>query len=335
MLSIIIPVYNAENYIVRCVNSLMNQGFKNSEFEILLINDGSTDNSFRIISQLASKNSNIHVHDLGHGGTSIARNHGIKSSKGEYLFFIDIDDIIAPNSLHKLLKTIKKLDLDILGFKLERTNDITKPFEKISDSEIALEVMTGEEYLDQGRFYSDSSCWFLLKKNLIITHNIEFCEGRTTQDALFTVQVFLVSKRVACLPIVLYRYIINPNSVWTNKSKDHIRKRVDDLIYIAIKYNDEIKDLRNENAKRKMEDRRDLLIRNALKRVLESDLDMRSVKNYLDNLRLNGLYPLRSVRINNLRRVKFFLLNLMFRKKWRFLATLYLFKVFPKKLFEF
>lgn len=120
-LSIVIPMFNAENYISRCLNSALDQNLPNNEYEIIIINDGSTENSLKICQEFAIKHSNIKIISTENLGQSSARNAGIQISKGEYIYFIDSDDYISTNSLDILIEESLKFNLDILCFKMIRT----------------------------------------------------------------------------------------------------------------------------------------------------------------------------------------------------------------------
>ena len=104
-LSIIIPVYNVEKYIEVCIESLYKQNISEDEFEVILINDGSTDNSLSILQRFEIQHTNITVISQRNQGLSVTRNNGIKAAKGEYILFVDSDDLIIKNSLKTLLGT--------------------------------------------------------------------------------------------------------------------------------------------------------------------------------------------------------------------------------------
>ena len=105
LVSIIVPIYNAEKYIFGLIENLMNQTYKN--IEIILVNDGSTDNSLNICNELQSKDNRIKVIDKKNGGVSSARNKGIKESKGEYITFIDSDDNIGEDYVRKMVENVE------------------------------------------------------------------------------------------------------------------------------------------------------------------------------------------------------------------------------------
>lgn len=115
-LSLVIPMYNVELYIERCLNSCINQNLSPNEYEIIVINDGSKDNSLSIVEKIVQKYTNIHVISQINGGLSSARNTGLKNARGKYIWFIDSDDWIEPNVLKTLYDAASQNDVDILRF---------------------------------------------------------------------------------------------------------------------------------------------------------------------------------------------------------------------------
>lgn len=105
-LSIIVPVYNVEQYLPKCVSSLLNQGLKDEDYEILLINDGSTDHSLSLCTDYAERYANIRVFSQPNSGVGIARNKGIDNALGEYIAFVDSADYLLQNGMYEVLKPI-------------------------------------------------------------------------------------------------------------------------------------------------------------------------------------------------------------------------------------
>lgn len=111
MVSIIVPIYNAEKYLKRCINSLVNQTY--SDIEIILVNDGSTDNSKKICEAAAVKDARIEIINIKNQGVSVARNKGLEVAKGEYISFVDADDYVEADYVEQLLVTLKNKNVDI------------------------------------------------------------------------------------------------------------------------------------------------------------------------------------------------------------------------------
>ena len=116
LLSIIVPVYNVEKYLSKCLDSLLAQDIPISDYEIIIVNDGSTDSSLVIAESYSQTNSNIRVISQLNKGLGGARNTGIRSSEGKYLFFVDSDDTIQKNTLKPLLECMESKKLQVLRF---------------------------------------------------------------------------------------------------------------------------------------------------------------------------------------------------------------------------
>lgn len=145
-ISIIIPIYNVENYLEKCIQSVLNQTYK--DFELLLIDDGSTDNSVKICDDYAQKDNRIRVIHKTNGGVSTARNEGIRNARGEYLGFIDSDDYIEPNMYETLINNIEEYgcDISICGFKV--FDEDTDTVERVQDSG-RLELLNQEQLVSK------------------------------------------------------------------------------------------------------------------------------------------------------------------------------------------
>ena len=146
-LSIILPTYNMEKYLERCLDSVINQDIKKTDYEIIIINDESTDNSLQIAQKYALKHRNIIIHSKKNGGLGAARNTGLEIAKGEYIYFLDTDDYITENSLSSIIKIVKDHELEILTFISSMTthDDLNESSLPINSGEI--ELMTGLEYI--------------------------------------------------------------------------------------------------------------------------------------------------------------------------------------------
>lgn len=318
-------MFNAEKYISRCLKSILDQDIAKKEYEIIVINDGSQDKSLSIAKSFQQYNSNIKIYSIKNNGISFARNLGIQNAIGKYLIFIDSDDYITSNSLKILIEVASKNDLDILGFKFLRTKSLHLNLaNKLTEEEKKIKILNGESYLINKYYYRESACWYLIKKDYLSKLNISFIVGRFLEDTIFTAEAFLKANRVAFLPLEVYRYVINPNSVWTNKSFQHTRKKIDDFTYITIKYNELIHNLTNLKLKKRLEHYRDQMTLNILKRIFESDLKIPEVIKKINLLEKENLYPLhlKSSRINKVTNLKPLLILWLFQNKKRYLMVL-------------
>lgn len=203
-ISIIVPAYNEEKHIARCLDSILNQTF--SDFEVLCIDDGSTDSTFDIIKKYSEADSRIIPFKNTGKGVSSARNLGLDNAKGEYIGFVDSDDFIQPQTYEFLLRAIIENNADMSVCNFIRTSKINTQF-----FDYTSEICTGEKLLKNNNFNSIYCVWTKLIKKYIITEYFEnFITG---EDTLFTSYLWLNSKLTIFIDLPLYNYYLNTNSV--------------------------------------------------------------------------------------------------------------------------
>ena len=212
LMSIIVPFYNVEQYIDRCIQSLLNQTYQN--IEILLVDDCSPDNTLEIAQQYAKTDSRIKIlqyeKNRGLGG---ARNYGIQNAKGEYILFVDSDDYIEANTIEQLYEKAKDNNLCVLEANyLKESDSSTEVLPRISNyTDI---VYSGKKYWESipiapvvawNKFYKLS---FLQENNIVF-------RLRKFEDVAFTAEVFMKAKRVMNIDFPFYHYIVRENSIMT------------------------------------------------------------------------------------------------------------------------
>lgn len=240
-ISIIVPVYNVEKYLQNCINSILNQTFQ--AFELILVNDGSTDNSRKICEKYAEKDSRIILINKKNGGLSSARNAGIKIAKGEYISFIDPDDCISKSYFNILFEKAENNNCDIIvsGFKTVPNNIEAIPSYKLN------EVLNGIDFiLSSENIHSKNDLCFvwryLYKLDLIKQNNILFNEKIFIgEDVVFNLEVLAISKRVMAISDILYYYTINNyNSLTKCKYKTNLEQSLieqyEKRMYLSKKY---------------------------------------------------------------------------------------------------
>ena len=208
-LSIIIPVYNVEQYVYECLNSVFRQGFDENSFEVIIINDGTEDNSMTVIQELIASHSNIAVIEQENQGLSVARNNGIAMATGEYILMLDSDDLLIDYSVKPLLEKALSTQVDMIITDFIQMND-----EEIAairgnhpiQEELKVRSATGHELLDP-----ELCRWYwrtLYKRTFLVSNNIRFVPGIYSQDVPFTNECLLKAKK--CLrtswKFVIYRH---------------------------------------------------------------------------------------------------------------------------------
>ncbi len=229
-LSIIVPVYNVQDTLVRCVNSLYEQGMDKSEFEVILINDGSTDNSFKIAQDLERRYNNLKLISQKNQGLGGARNTGILASSGKYLTFVDSDDYLVPQKLNGLLKICEDNDLDVLRFKKVFITFSGERKPNILSGINFNHIYSGKEAF---LYFVGSACASIFKTSIFTDNNLFFTKGITQEDVEFTTRFFTKVRRVMAVDDVAYICMYNDQSLSRNKNLDKQNKYVCDSVLVA------------------------------------------------------------------------------------------------------
>ena len=239
--SVIVPIYNVEKYVGKCIESIINQTLK--EIEIILVNDGSTDKSGIIAEEYEKLDKRIKVINQDNAGQGQARNVGINVSKGEYIGFIDSDDWIDVNMYECLYKSIIKNNADI-GVCSRRGYDENGSIahtKLVEDNEIFDIDKNIGDYVVKHLFYPHtvSACNKLYKSDLIKKNNISFksVEEVGSEDALFNYCVLLNTKKVVTVKDVFYNGLEREGST-TRRYKEESMKRTANLIREIYKYSE-------------------------------------------------------------------------------------------------
>jgi len=204
-LSIIVPVYNVEKYIVRCINSLVHQNF--DDYEIIVVDDGSPDRSIEVLNESVRSNK-ISIIRQANAGLSSARNTGLKSANGEYIWFFDSDDWAEENCLGEIAKNLNGCDLLYFNKHYADTDNVSKVIEKKNSTTFG-ETLSMLEYYYQATFY-------IYKYDFLLKNKLQFTVGILHEDNMFT-------------PITLYRArVVQPY----DKPVYHVFKREGSITHV-------------------------------------------------------------------------------------------------------
>ncbi len=236
-ISIIVPVYNVEAYLKECLNSLLNQDF-NGEYEIVCVNDGSTDNSLNIIKEYQKTNDKIVLVDQKNKGLSGARNTGFKNAKGKYIMFLDSDDYLKNKKvLSKLYIEVEKYALDfvIADFEYDYEDKI-KNYRIQRTDKIKDKVMNGREFYDLGIKTKSimSVVWNkLYRRDFLEKNNLYFYEGIIYEDMEFTPRAYYLANRVKYVDEVAVTYRQREGSIMSSVNV----KKLDNYLVVAESIN--------------------------------------------------------------------------------------------------
>lgn len=237
-LSFIVPVYNVAPYLRMCVASLLSQDYPKDQYEIILVDDGSTDSCPEICDEYEKMFDNIHVIHQPNGGLSAARNSGVRAAHGAYICFVDSDDYWQLNVLSDLMMRIERDNLDVLRFKFQNVNEryeIFNPYKQdhrlANDySEVSIDGIT---FLDTRMNYQCYAVMYIMRREIVP----EFTKGIHFEDVDWLPRMMLNAKRVASVDTIVYNYLVREGSITqVQGNKEKIRKNIEDRMLIIEKY---------------------------------------------------------------------------------------------------
>ena len=208
-ISVVIPVYNAQQYISECLESIIFQTF--DDLEIVCVNDGSTDESSKIISDYAKKDSRVRLINQKNSGASAARNTGIECSFSPYLAFVDADDIIAHDAFEKMYFSLTKNEADYVFCRMLQFDSLTRAVLDISQFDFSSIIKTdcfNEESMPDFLYttLSESACDKMFRRSFLLQNNLYFLENIIFEDIPFFSKLYLAARKIAFVDEKLYKY---------------------------------------------------------------------------------------------------------------------------------
>lgn len=213
-ISIIIPAYNVGKYIKKCISSICSQKVDRRQYEVIIIDDGSQDNTRKKIISLQKDFSNIILICQNNSGPSAARNKGLDVAKGDFIWFVDSDDYVAMDSLHYLLKLLEEHSPDILQFNHKRVQE-QQNSQLPSPSHGMISRHLGEKFLTQ-KYFSPMVWLYIYKRELLVNNNLRFLQGLLHEDEEFTPKAIFYAKEVLKVSKVIYYYRKRASSITTS-----------------------------------------------------------------------------------------------------------------------
>lgn len=305
-LSIIIPAYNSEKFIEKCLLSCLNQDIPHNEYEIIVVDDGSTDNTKNIVLSMKEKYNNIQYFYQENAAQGAARNNGLTNSSGKYVWFVDSDDWIEHNCIGTIINKLEeyKLTAVLVGHATKYSEELSI-WEKFDDNKLC----SGKELISNNKFYI-SPTYAIWDKSYLINNNLIFLERIFHEDSEICPRMYYNAKRIGFINNIYYFVYPNLNST-TRKVNP---KRAFDLIKVVdsiSKFNKEIKEKQVKKS-----------IYNYISVLINASLYNSYFITKKDKLHLNLIWYKNRVLIN----------NLIYSYKFKYIIEGILFKLFPKSI---
>ena len=246
LISVIVPIYNTEKYLVECVESIRKQTYSN--IEIILVDDGSTDASIEICDEFAEKDSRVRVFHKENEGVAVARNFGIQQSNGQYVVIVDSDDVAVDKMIEVLYTQIKENDADIaVGNYYIYDESDGNFYYYITEADYCVEVLSPQELIDRqaGAWKWNSTAFMLTTFKLykkVLFDDVSFTHGRRFDDEASTHRLFLKSKKTVFINDNLYIYRRRSGSImrsefdisWVRDLVEVFSKKISDLVLAGL-----------------------------------------------------------------------------------------------------
>ena len=295
-LSILIPMYNAKDYIGNCIESLLNQNIPEEDYEIIVMDDGSTDNSVAIVSEIAKSHKNIKLHTEPNSGTFTTRNKLLSLAQGDYIYNLDADDYLVKDCLKDLLHLAQTNQLDIIGFDtIETTSlekvDLTKPI-----SATDLKICSGKQFIENFPHLRHEIWWYFIKKDYLARHNMIFNNNEYNADVMFTLQSLLKADHIGYIPVSLHRYVQTENSLMRSKNFEITSKRLGYIQMMIHNTSELINGLNKENHSEALIDnlkhRRDVFTFFNIVNMIRNRFSLKYIKSRIKEFKETGAYPI-------------------------------------------
>lgn len=291
--SIVIPVYNVEDCLARCVESVVNQDYPKDKLQVILVDDGSIDESGALCDTLATGHSFVEVYHKPNGGLSSARNYGFDRAIGDYVIYLDSDDYLSLDCCAKFASAIEMAgNPDVVsGTTLKHIDENEQMIVRSTSNQ---PIMTGKQFLENElseKFFV--AAWgSVYKRSFLLENELSFWEGVLHEDEDFTIRTLLAAKTVLSTDVVFYHYVIRANSITTKKDRT---KNAISVFEICKKLTPIVEQLPERELKKMLKTH---LAKIMYKAICEGKLYMREKRKIIDYpvLKQNSVYTAEKIR---------------------------------------
>ena len=284
--SIIIPVYNVEKYIDRCLKSILEQSYE--KYEVIIVNDGSPDNSMDIIKKYTKKDKRFKAYTKENGGLSDARNYGVEQATGDVIVFIDGDDYVNPDLLLKVNEEFEcSRDIDVVRYQLRLVDENYNVYEQPGYSVFSNLPSTEAYKLLLKNVYVDVAWGYAYRKEFFTRNKFKYAKGRIHEDLGLTHLILVKANNISSIDYVGYNYVQRDGSIINSYNrKQNLRKVYDTLFH----FDNYIEILKKDSSISK--ENKDLLLNHLLINIVAKTklLEGNDVKNYIKELKKRKIY---------------------------------------------
>lgn len=331
-ISFILPMYNVENFLEKCVNSLLNQKLVQGAFEIILVNDGSRDGTLEVAHALAKNWPEIKIISQENGGQAVARNAGLKVASGEYIWFIDSDDFILAEVVPKLLRIADESHADVVTFEVCKVPAGVVPSVKFDPYLVPEPIRNGIDYVARHN-YNNGPWLFMVRKSFLQEIGLTYKEGRQCEDGMFTMEMLCRAQRITHYPSPAYVYVKHSGGITKNREPKIYQWWLEGFAYAIDFFNGFIATQAqradaNSAFLQRLKSRRDSYTLFYCLRLMQSTQKIGEILSTHRNLKKKNWIPLRYLSLTEYPGAKFRFLRYVVSHAWTFIAAVLAIKVF-------
>lgn len=315
-------MHNASSYIEHCLRSLYHQDLDEQEFEVIIIDDGSTDNSVDLVERFRGSHDNIHLFLEKNIGAYATRNKLLKLATGDYIYCIDADDYLAHNQLNRLLgmALAEKLEMMCFDTQVTSSEDSFLSNQPIP-AEFTPEIVKGQEFIKNYPNHRVEIWWYLIRRDYLRQHGFVFDNNQYNADVIFTLKVLMNAKRLAYAPFSVHRYYQSPNSLMRH-ADPYKNKRLLVALFSMVKDLNTYVNSISSSMKGVDKGIKDILIKRRdqfsfffLVKLSGAGHDINSLKRRVRALKHMNVYPIQSY-IGSKKSLKYQLLNFVINNEF-------------------
>ena len=291
-------MFNAQDNIGNCLDSLLHQDLAHNEYEILIMDDGSRDNSVAIVEDYAKKFPIVKLIGAKNSGCYSTRNKLLKLAQGDYIYNLDADDYIVHNCLGRLLDVALDENADILGFKSHETKQLDEKTLVTEISKDQFKISSGRTFIENHLKLRFEIWWYFIKRKFLAQHELAFNNNEYNADVVFTVKAILNAKKFVFLPVKIHRYVQTQDSLMRSKSFEIIVKRLSYSQMMIVNLSEIIGQLKAENTLKNsriihnLSHRRDVFVFFHIVNMIRNSFSNDYIKTSVEALKHVQAYPI-------------------------------------------
>lgn len=293
-LSVLIPVYNGENYIAGCLDGVLRQNMNPNDYEVIVMDDGSTDNTYLKAKELEKVHGQIKVFTQNHKGLFNTRNTLLGMAKGEYVYNLDVDDYLVSNRIHHILEFAFEKNLDFVGFKSNELKNLAKRDLTQQDLAVSRVYRDGEQFILSNPNHRIEVWWYIVRRSFLNEQGLFFEDNQNNADVLFTYKLLLNVRKIGYFDWLTHYYYQSPDSIMRSDNFEKNIKLVNTMHAMMLSNGNLLQRVYtkgNKEVYKVIKRRMQKIAFGNLIKMVKMGMDYEFIQSKCKDLRALGIYP--------------------------------------------